>query len=299
MRKVLLLFTIVLMLSPYSIKAQTANSYLVSNHHDFDKLIFSLNATNGQCIITSGQKDEILYFYNNFTSNTVPSIVETIIDRAKVLNVNLREENNNYLSSTISNHLINFTSPNPIDHAWNISISKLKPVILNLNYVIGDSYIDLSGLSVERLKVKTGNANIVVNYNDDVANNIIMDTFLIKVDMGSFEAKNIHLSRSKNIIADIGFGNVKIDFGNAEFINTNVWAIIGAGKLEIILPPNKIPIKININDSPLCHIELPKDFVKSNDQIFQSPDFDKNQENIINFNIDVAVGNIVFMTSGL
>ncbi len=291
-----LLISLVLLTS-FELKAQIKKSFTIPNNSNFDKLIFSLNATNGHCNIKSGGEDNIINLYSKTSGTTSPQYEENIIDGVKLLQVNLQEENSNYLSSTFSNQLINFSTQDENDVIWNVTISKLKPVELDLNYAIGDSYIDLTGLSIERLKVKTGSANIVVNYKNDVANFVKMDTFLVKVDVGSFEAKNLHLSRSANIIANVGFGNVKMDFGNAELINTEVRATIGAGKLIIILPKNDIPIKININDSPLCHIKIPKGYVNSTAHIFHSPKYANNQSNSINFDVDVAVGSIVFKTA--
>jgi hypothetical protein len=74
---------------------------------------------------------------------------------------------------------------------------------LDLTYAVGDTYIDLSGLPVENLKMRTGNSNVHVNYDNDMGNQLQMDTFLIKVDMGSFKATNLHLSRSKHVIVII------------------------------------------------------------------------------------------------
>ncbi|MCK5103084.1 MAG: hypothetical protein KAR17_09720, partial [Cyclobacteriaceae bacterium] len=157
--------------------------------------------------------------------------------------------------------------------------------------------VDLSDLPIERLKIKTGSANVRINYNKGLGNQMEMDTFMIVVDMGTFEAKNIHLSRSGNIIADVGFGNVQMDFGDAEVITTEVRATVGVGKLEIILPHKNVPVKININDSPLCHIKMPKEFQESIENVFITPDFNENQANYINFNVDVVVGSIVFKTA--
>ena len=121
-----------------------------------------------------------------------------------------------------------------------------------------------------------------------------MDTFLIRVDLGSFEAKNLHLCQSSNIITDVGFGKVKMDFGDAQHINTNVSATVGAGKLEVILPQENMPIRINVNDSPLCNIKIPKGYERIEENVFASPEFPDNPSDGINFSIDVAVGNIIF-----
>ncbi len=152
-------------------------------------------------------------------------------------------------------------------------------------------------MAVGRLKMRAGSANVIVNYRKDQENPLEMDTLLIKVDMGTFEAKNLHLSRSSNIIANVGFGKIQIDFGNAKVTKTEVKDTVGAGKLEIILPYENIPIRINANDSPLCQITMSQGFEKTTNQVFIALGFNENLINYIHFNIDVAVGNIIFKTS--
>ena len=256
-----------------------------------------MNATNGQSLIEPGQIVHVLNIFSSTEGLSEPQYEEYLINRTKKVSIKLTDEHANNLSATISNQMFNPRPTSANDYIWKVYLSKLKPTALDLNYVVGDTYIDLSGLPIERLKINTGSANVKINYNKGFENLLEMDTFLIKVDMGTLEANNLHLSRSSIIIADVGFGKVKMDFVDAETINTNVRATIGAGKLEIILPKNDLPVKININDSPLCHIIIPKEFEKSADHVFVSREFKENQVNFINFDIDVAVGSIEFKTA--
>jgi hypothetical protein len=190
-----------------------------------------------------------------------------------------------------------FSKQSVDDYTWKVYLSKCKPMDLNLNYAVGDTYIDLSGLPVERLKMHTGSANVSVNYNSNEGNQLEMDTFLIQVDMGTFKAKNLHLSRSEKVIADVGFGTVHMDFKDAESISTDVSASVGAGKLEVILPTSDVPVRININDSPLCRIKMPKEFSKFSDNVFTNMEIAGGSDNYLTFNVDVAVGNIIFKSS--
>lgn len=275
----------------FVLKAQLNNSFTVSDNQEIDKVKFSLNSTSGQGVIESGLKASLVDIHS--TSDVVePHYNERIIDRTKEVTVALGEENNASLSTTITKRM--FSTQSVEDYTWKVYLSKLKPLDLDLNYAIGDTYIDLSDLPIEKLKMRSGSANVKVNYKNGLGNLLEMDTFLIKVDMGTFEAKNLHLCNSSNIITDIGFGKVKMDFEDAQVINTNVKASVGAGKLEIILPIGAIPVKININDSPLCQIKMPRNFVNISENVFVSPGFEEGQLNAINFSVDVAVGNIVF-----
>lgn len=256
MWKNVILLSLLLALA-YLAKAQIKSSYVVANDHDFDKLKFSLNATDGQCIIKPGVESSLLNIERISKNDSKPHYEEQIIERTKQVKIHLNDDKNS-LSSSLSRRMFSMQSID--DYSWKVHLSKYKPMALDLNYAIGDTYIDLSGLPVERLKMNTGSANVSVNYKHNEGNLMQMDTFMIKTDMGTFSAKNLHLSRSKNVIADVGFGTVHMDFRHAKEIATEVTASVGAGKLEVILPTSDIPVKININDSPLCRIKMPEEF---------------------------------------
>jgi hypothetical protein len=221
-----------------------------------------------------------------------PAFEEKIVERTREISVKLDDQRSKSLSSTLSKRM--FSSQAVDDYTWKVYLADIKPMALDLNYAVGDTYIDLSGLPVERLKMHTGSANVKVNYKANQENRIPMDTFLIKVDMGTLTAKNLHLSRSSRVIADVGFGSVYMDFKDAQNITTSVMATVGAGKLEVILPSSDIPVKININDSPLCRIKVPSGFTKSKENEFTNQAFENNSVNYLTFNVDVAVGNIIF-----
>jgi len=235
---------------------------------------------------------QVMDIYSNTSEERAPKYVERIINRTKEVSVALVENDNASLSSSISRHM--FSSPAVDEYTWKVYLSKLKPLDLDLNYAIGDTYIDLSDLPIEKLKMRSGSANVKVNYRSGYGNLMEMDTFFIKVDMGTFEANNLYLCNSNNIITDVGFGKVKMDFEDAEHINTTVTASVGAGKLEVILPQDAVPVRININDSPLCNIKMPGNFTQVEENIFETPGFSADNSNWLNFNVDVAVGNIVF-----
>jgi hypothetical protein len=274
--------------------AQIKNTFVVSDNHDFDKIKFSLNATDGQCIIGPGDVSSLMNIERFSEDASKPQYEERIIERTKQVKIHLNDENNS-LSSSLSRRM--FSKQSVDNYSWKVYLSKYKPMDLDLNYAVGDTYIDLSGLPIEKLKMNTGSANVKVNYNHEEANQLKMDTFMIRADMGTFRAKNLHLSRSEYVIADIGFGTVHMDFKHARQITTEVTASVGAGKLEVILPNSDIPVKININDSPLCRIKIPEEFQQSSSKEFTNLENSKDDGNYLTFNVDVAVGNIIFKSS--
>jgi hypothetical protein len=182
------------------------------------------------------------------------------------------------------------------ENQWHVYLSKKKPIKLNLNYGMGNAYIDLSGLAVENLNITTGSANVNVGYISGQYNQQEMDTFSIKVDLGELEARQIALSNAKTIIADVGFGSLYLDFTNKSLVKSNVNATVGAGNLIVNANESMNPMIIYIQNSPLCRIKIPQSFTEIRKNVFVNSQYDQDAENLITFNIDVTMGNIIFKT---
>jgi hypothetical protein len=189
-----------------------------------------------------------------------------------------------------------FAGDNSDPKQWHIYLSKKKPVNLHLNYGIGNAFVDLSGLSVEKLNINTGSANVNVGYMSGQYNQMEMDTFCIKVDLGELEARHVTLSNARNIIADVGFGSLYLDFTEKSKVRSQVNATVGAGNLVVNADESINPMIIYIKDSPLCRITIPEGFTKIRENVFVNSQYDQDAENLITFNIDVTMGNIVFKT---
>ena len=83
----------------------------------------------------------------------------------------------------------------PDDKVWKMYLTDTKPYFLELNYGVGNANIDLSGLAIKNLKIITGSADVNVGYYSALENQIDMDTFFVKVDLGSVNVKNLNLSQ--------------------------------------------------------------------------------------------------------
>lgn len=161
---------------------------------------------------------------------------------------------------------------------------------------MGNAFVDLSGLSLERLKVNTGSANVKVGFVSGQYNQQEMDTFSIKVDLGELEARRVALSNARNIIADVGFGNLYLDFTDKSAVKSTVRATVGAGNLVVNATNSSNPMIIYVHNSPLCRIKIPKEFTEIRKNVFISNNYREDAENLITFNVDVTMGNIIFKT---
>lgn len=276
-----------------SAHAQLKRFYSLDNVSSFDTVEFSLHATSGTSFFRNVQGGNPLNIFGNPDLDKInPSFNGQLDGRTYIVDLQLDE----YKSSSLGDGLVYAMFSNKEEEEgnyWKILLNDLKVYRLNLDYGIGSSDIDLSGTAVENLMLKTGSADITVNYQKDQPNRIEMDTFMVKVDLGSFSGNDLYYSRAKNLIAEIGFGQAKLDFSKAMESTCNVKASVGAGKLIIILPKDE-PVIIKIKDSPLCGISMVKNFEEVENNVFVNMAYNARARNLLKFDIDLALGNVYF-----
>lgn len=121
-----------------------------------------------------------------------------------------------------------------------------------------------------------------------------MDTFLVKVDLGSITTQNVNLSNARHVIADVGFGNAVLDFNQCPKRKCNVNASVGAGNLKVIMPSRNAPAIIYFKKSPLCNISIKGGFEEVEKDVYVNSEYAAGAENLLTFTLDVALGNITF-----
>jgi hypothetical protein len=173
-------------------------------------------------------------------------------------------------------------------------LTNAKPYALELSYGVGTANVDLSGLAISKLKIVSGSADVNVHYLSGMENQIDMDTFYVKVDLGSVNVKNLGLARTKYLMADVGFGNMTLDFTEKPVISNYIKGSVGAGNLVIILPKNGTPVSVKIHDSWLCSVKLPATLKKGADNTFTTDNYTKDSKEALTFDLDVSMGNIIF-----
>ena len=291
-----LLFLGLVCLSVPSSYGQIQKHFTVENDSSFDKVDLTLSGGSGTCYIRPTPNVNPVNIYGRSESNAPSPQCETIlVQRIQKVNVNFIDGKMNE-SSIKKMPFSVFTSEGKDSNQWHIYLSKKKPVKLNLNYGMGNAYVDLSGLTVEKLNINTGSANVNVGFVSGQYNQMEMDTFCIKVDLGELEARQVTLSNAKNIIADVGFGSLYLDFTEKSKVKSQVNATVGAGNLVVNADESINPMIIYIKNSPLCRIKIPEGFTKIRENVFVNSQYDQDAENLITFNIDVTMGNIIFKT---
>ncbi len=274
---------------------QIKKQFTVEDSPSCEDIKLCLKANSGNCYIKPSQSAEVLSVFSNQTETDYShTFRKEIKGKTCEITLDLEEVKSASLSKSISTSLFGSSEKESGDKVWKMYLTDDKPYFLELQYGMGNANVDLSGLSIKKLKINTGSANVNVGYYSSIENQIDMDTFSVKVDLGSVNVKNINLSRTRFVRADVGFGNMLLDFSNKPLISNKIKGSVGAGSLVIILPSNDTPILIKIHDSWLCSVTMPSGLKKISDNTFANASYTADAKNSLAFDLDVSMGSIVF-----
>lgn len=274
---------------------QIKKHFTVDDNVACESIRLKMKVNTGNCYIKPNHNPEILNIYSNQEIGTYAHQFSKEI-KGKVCDVfvALEESGNKGISQTISSKVFSSESPTS-DKFWKMYLTDEKPYVLELSYGLGHANIDLSGLAVKNLKITTASADVLVGYHSGIENLVEMDTLTMRVDLGSVHAKNISLAKTRYILADVGLGNVTLDFSTKPAFGNTVKGSVGAGNLVVLLPyDDSTPVSVKIKDSWLCSIKMPSGMKKTGSNTFANAAFLTDPSNAIIFDLDVSMGNIIF-----
>ena len=276
-----------------NVLGQTKKHFTVQDKDSCSSVNFYLKAASGTCEIRTRKGNTPINILGNHNEEYITSDFGQT-HKGDVLEawLNLKDNGNEGFGTKVSKILGKKTVDN--DNYWNIYFTDYKPYRLDLSYGVGKAYVDLSDIAVENLKITSGNAHVKVGYLSKLQNKMEMDTFMVNVDLGDVEIERLSLARAKNILAEVGIGSLVLGFEEEPKTASTVWARVGAGSLEINLPFNDIPIIIRMKDTSYRKFKIPKGFSEIRKNVFVSQSYQADAENLLEFNIDVSMGSVLF-----
>ena len=273
--------------------AQIKKFYSLNQVTTYDTVDFTLKATSGISYIRHVDGGNPMNIFGNPDLNKInPRFDAQTSSRTCKVRLDLEEYRSSRLGNGLAFAMLKDTKEEESNY-WKFLINDSKVYNLVLNYGIGSSDIDLSGTHVNKLVINTGNADVLVKYDKEEPNLTEMDTFLVKVDLGTLIATDLDHSRARNVIAEVGFGQALLDFSHPMESSCSVKASVGAGKLEIILP-REAPVIIHLKDSPLCGVTMADGYEEVENDVFVNMDYNSLADNLLTFRVDVALGSVVF-----
>lgn len=274
--------------------SQIKKQFSVDENAAVDKVDLHFSVNSGSCFLKPGKTADLFSVYSDQDyDNYSHSFDKFIKNNNCTIKLALENTKSEGLSQSISYRMFG-NADSEAKKLWKVYLTEEKSYDLYLKYGLGEADIDLSGLSISKLKIHTGSADVNIGYLNSRNNQVEMDTFYVKVDLGSVNVKQLNLSRSRHVIADIGFGNLMLDFSDKPQVKSDIKGSVGAGNLLIVLPEDNIPVIVKINDSWLCKVKLTNSFKKLSDTVFVNAAYDEDAENLLTFNLDVSMGSIVF-----
>lgn len=276
------------------VTGQIKKQFSVESRDQCELVNLSLSAKTGNCFVRPSQSTEALTVYSNQNAEDYAhSFSNEFSNKTCFIRLALEQEPQRGVSQRISYQVFG-TNEKVSDKFWKVYLTESKPYALDLDYGLGNANIDLSGLAVRNLKIHTGSADVNVFYGSGLENKTTMDTFNVKVDLGSLTAHQLNLTRSSVVLADVGFGNILLDYSDRPTVAHRVKGSVGAGNLVVILPPDDVPVRVKINDSWLCSLSLSRSLKKISENTFVNEAYQKNPSNALTFDLDVSLGKIVF-----
>ncbi len=294
MQKVLLLVAI-LGVAGLEIIGQEKSHFKVEDDDSCDQVYFYLKSSSGTCDIrTRNGKVPINILGHANRDYIEPEFGKEHIGKTLKAWLTLHDKGKEGFGKKVSRILGKKKTDS--ENYWNIYLTNYKPYRLNLNYGLGKSYVDLSDIAVENLKISSGNAHVKVGYHSKEGNRVEMDTFQVNVDLGDIEIDQLNLSRAKVVMAEVGFGSLLLNFAKQPQIAGEIWARVGAGSLQVDLPNEPIPMIIFMKNTSYRKLKIPADFKMIKENVYVSEAYDPDAENLLTFNIDLSMGSVVFAT---
>ena len=274
--------------------SQLKKFYTVKGEVTYDTIDFMLKATSGTCFIKPSHHEDPLTIYGNPSFADVnPTFQTQQKGNTNFIVLELQDYNKRGLSHAITYNMFGEEDKSEKNY-WKVYLTEEKVYNLNLSYGVGDAHINLSDVPVSKFILESGSANVHISYDEGKWNKCKMDTFAVNVDMGTLIVERMHRSNVGYVMAEVGFGNVVLDFSEGVDYKCKIKASIGAGQLKILVPEKAFPSIVNYKNSPLCKISLDEKFEKVDEGLYINESFDPAAENLMEFDLDVALGNIVF-----
>jgi len=223
--------------------------------------------------------------------NILPSFSHSLIDG--VLHASLEHKNveSESLSKNLSYRLFS-SGDDDFGHKWEVGLDPNYLYDLHFQFGIGKARIDFSNLPISNCVVKTASADVFLDYVSKVSNSVSMDTLSVAINMGSVYANDLQFSNARLLMFDVNYGSVNLTFNDTMAGPSQIHTMVGAGTVNIKLPPKDLPYLVKIKSTAMCRTKVPLNLKKIGDKTYVSKGYSKGAENLMVFLIDVSVGSV-------
>ncbi|MFC3415809.1 hypothetical protein [Algoriphagus hitonicola] len=273
-------------------KAQLVKEYKTPEKNGFDLVHLNFSTYKSVTKLKRIRASEPINIHGHLEQvNIIPTFyhqVEGNILEANLLHKNIESEN---LGKSITSKLFSGSNTG-FGHSWDVGLASNFLYHLDFTLGMGRSEFDLAYLPITQLKVKSASADVQIDYSSDNPNQVQMDTLLVTLNMGSVSVHHANFTNAKQIILEVNYGNIDLDFSTGMSSSSHVIAAVGAGTLRLKLPPESFPIKIKAKTTAMCRTSLPKYLKAIDDQTYVTKGYTANDPRLLDLIIDVGVGSL-------
>lgn len=276
-------------------KAQIVKEFVIEEKSGFDLVQLNFSSYKGVADINKMYSANPLLIHSHLSKvNILPDFDYTISNRVLKATLNHSDVERESFGKSLSSKLF-ASSEGDFDHTWEVGLSDRYSYALDLHFGIGKANLDLSNLKIKKCKITTATADVNLHYMDKGSNLTEMDTLLIKVNMGSVDATNVTHSKAKQLIFDVNYGQINLNFNELPDKGgpCHITATVGAGSVYMALPSPQYPYLIRINSTAMCRTKLPSYLTELGEKTYVSKGYSKDAPNLVTFEVDVSVGSVV------
>lgn len=276
----------------FQITAQITKEFKVEEKHGYSLVHLDFNVYKGVTEIQRKLGEEPVFINSHLSKvNILPSFYHEIRDQVLYTNLVHRNVESENLGKSLSYKLFS-SSNDDFDHKWSVGLNSNFLYDLHFYFGIGTADIDLSNLPVSNCIINSTSADVKVDYSKNSANSVKMDTIMVTINMGNLEASNLNLTNAKEMIFEANYGTLNLSFSGKMPEACNIQAMVGAGKVNLVLPDDSQPYIVKIKSTPMCRTYIPKHLKDIGNKTYVSRTYKENSANLMTFDIDVSVGSV-------
>lgn len=272
-------------------EAQFVKEYKIDGRSDVDLVQLEFSSYKSTTQLKRIKSQDLLYIHGHLAkSNILPDFRHSFqknLVKASLVHKNVESDN---LGKTITSKL--FFSESDFEHTWDIGLVSNYLYELDFNLGMGTADFDLSQLPISNFKVKSASADVTIRYGSESPNQVVMDTLLVTLNMGSVEVQNANFTNSKRIILEVNYGNIDLNFSDGMPSGCQVIAAVSGGTIHLKLPPESNPIKIKMRTTPMCRTSLPKHLKALDNDTYVTKGFNSSDPRLLELVLDVGVGSV-------
>jgi hypothetical protein len=272
--------------------AQLVREFRAPEKTGFDLVHLEFSSYKSFTQVKRVKSAEPVYIHGHLSkTNILPTFSHQIkngVLETALVHKNVESEN---LGKSISSKLFS-SSDTDFDHSWDLGLASNFLYHLDFNLGMGRSDFDLAQLPVSQLKVKSASSDVFIHYGINAPNQVQMDTLLVTLNMGSVAIEKANFTNAKMMIFEVNYGSINLNFSDGMSSSCKVIAAVGAGTLNLQLPPDSFPVILRMKTTGMCKTTLPKYLRSIDKETFVTKGYKPSDPRLIELTLDVGVGSL-------